>query len=135
MKAPALQQHYKEKVVPALKQKMGYTNLHQVPRLEKIVVTSCMGKAPDRKIAVDDAVNEIQKITGHLFSDKCVIRLVGVERSDHPIPVAPRIGHHLVLVLTIGVGISRQIQPPTSPPLSVGRRCQIPIHHPLVGIG
>lgn len=64
MKAPALQQHYKEKVVPALKQKMGYTNLHQVPRLEKIVVTSCMGKAPDRKIAVDDAVNEIQKITG-----------------------------------------------------------------------
>lgn len=64
MKAPALQQHYKEKVVPALQQKMGYTNLHQVPRLEKIVVTSCMGKAPDRKIAVDDAVNEIQKITG-----------------------------------------------------------------------
>jgi ribosomal protein L5 len=23
-----------------------------------------MGKAPDRKVAVDDAVNEIQKITG-----------------------------------------------------------------------
>lgn len=42
----------------------GYSNGHQVPRLEKIVVTSCMGKAPDRKVAVDDAVNEIQKITG-----------------------------------------------------------------------
>ena len=57
MSTPTLQQHYKDKVVPALKKKLGYTNLHQVPRLEKIVVTSCMGKAPDRKVAVDDAVD------------------------------------------------------------------------------
>jgi large subunit ribosomal protein L5 len=64
MKLPALQQHYKDKVVPALQKKLGYTNIHQVPRLEKIVVTSCMGKAPDRKVAVDDAVAEIAKITG-----------------------------------------------------------------------
>ncbi|MCU0781877.1 MAG: 50S ribosomal protein L5 [Akkermansiaceae bacterium] len=64
MNTPPLQQHYKDKVVPALKEKFGYTNPHQVPRLEKIVVTSCQGKAPDRKIAVDDAVAEIAKITG-----------------------------------------------------------------------
>ncbi|MFR4416771.1 MAG: 50S ribosomal protein L5 [Akkermansia sp.] len=38
--------------------------MHQIPRLEKIVVTSCMGKHPDRKQAVEDAVNEIAKITG-----------------------------------------------------------------------
>jgi large subunit ribosomal protein L5 len=64
MSTPVLQQHYKDKVVPALQKKHGYTNIHQVPRLEKIVVTSCMGKAPDRKVAVDDAVVEIGKITG-----------------------------------------------------------------------
>lgn len=64
MSTPTLQQHYKDKAVPALTKKLGYTNLHQVPRLEKIVITSCMGKAPDRKVAVDDAVNEIAKITG-----------------------------------------------------------------------
>jgi large subunit ribosomal protein L5 len=64
MSTPALLQHYQDKVVPALKEKLGYANVHQVPRLEKIVVTSCMGKAPDRKVAVDDAVIEIQKITG-----------------------------------------------------------------------
>lgn len=64
MSTPALQQHYQDKVIPALKEKLGYANVHQVPRLEKIVVTSCMGKAPDRKVAVDDAVAEIQKITG-----------------------------------------------------------------------
>jgi len=64
MSTPNLQKQYKEKVVPALKEKLGYANPHQVPRLEKIVVTSCMGKSPDRKLAVDDAVVEIGKITG-----------------------------------------------------------------------
>jgi len=76
MSTPALLQHYKDKVVPALTKKLGYTNPHQVPRLEKIVVTSCMGKAPDRKVAVDDAVVEISKITGQkpsvTFSKKAV---------------------------------------------------------------
>jgi large subunit ribosomal protein L5 len=64
MSTPVLLTKYKEKVVPALKQKLGYANPHQVPRLEKIVVTTCMGKSPDRKVAVDDAVIEIGKITG-----------------------------------------------------------------------
>lgn len=64
MSTPKLQQQYKEKVAPALQQKLGYQNVHQIPRLEKIVVTSCMGKSPDRKLAVDDAVLEIGKITG-----------------------------------------------------------------------
>lgn len=76
MSTPALLQHYKDKVVPALTKKLGYTNSHQVPRLEKIVVTTCMGKAPDRKVAVDDAVVEISKITGQkpsiTFSKKAV---------------------------------------------------------------
>lgn len=76
MSTNALQKHYKETVVPSLAKKLGYTNPHQVPRLEKIVVTSCMGKAPDRKVAVDDAVIEIGKITGQkpsiTFSKKAV---------------------------------------------------------------
>lgn len=76
MKLPPLQQHYKDKVVPNLQQKFGYTNPHQIPRLEKIVVTSCMGKSPDRKLAVDDAAAEITKITGQRpsisFSKKAV---------------------------------------------------------------
>jgi len=64
MTTPTLLKHYKDKVVPALQQKLGYTNIHQIPRLEKIVITSCMGKAPDRKVAVDDAVVEISRISG-----------------------------------------------------------------------
>ncbi len=61
---PNLKKLYQDEVAPALMQKFGYKSTMQIPRLEKIVVTSCMGKHPDRKQAVEDAVNEIAKITG-----------------------------------------------------------------------
>jgi large subunit ribosomal protein L5 len=87
MNIPKLQKYYLEKAVPALKSKLGYTNPHQIPRLEKIVVTSCMGKSPDRKLAVDDAVNEISKITGQkpsiTFSKKAVANFK--LRADEPL--------------------------------------------------
>ncbi len=60
----SLEKHYRDVVFPALQKELGYANPHQVPRLEKIVVTSCMGKHADRKQAVEDAVEEISKITG-----------------------------------------------------------------------
>ena len=61
---PRLQTQFREKIAPALKEKLGLTNPHQIPRLEKIVVTSGMGSQMDRKAAVDDAVTEIARITG-----------------------------------------------------------------------
>ncbi|MEG1508544.1 MAG: 50S ribosomal protein L5 [Akkermansia sp.] len=64
MSTPTLLKYYREKVAPALQAKHAYKNVNQIPQLEKIVVTSCMGKHPDRKQAVEDAVNEISKITG-----------------------------------------------------------------------
>ena len=36
--------HYREKVVPELKQKLGYKNVMAVPRLEKIVISMGLGK-------------------------------------------------------------------------------------------
>ena len=61
---PTLQTYYKDKVIPALTESQGYTNPHQVPCLEKIVVTTHVGNAADRKQAVEDAVEDICKITG-----------------------------------------------------------------------
>ena len=61
---PNLLKEYKERVVPALQSKFGYANLHQVPKLEKIVINTCVGKESDRKQAVEDAVDEISRITG-----------------------------------------------------------------------
>jgi large subunit ribosomal protein L5 len=61
---PLLVNEYHERVVPALKERFGFANIHQVPRLEKIVINSCVGKESDRKQAVEDLVAEITLITG-----------------------------------------------------------------------
>lgn len=62
---PTLQVYYEEKLVPALQEKLGLKNINEVPRLEKVVVTSHCGRfINDRKAAVEDTVEEITKITG-----------------------------------------------------------------------
>jgi len=54
---------YKSEVVPALKEKRKYTNVHQIPRMEKIVVN--MGvSASLEKGAVEDAAKDLALITG-----------------------------------------------------------------------
>lgn len=58
-----LYEKYKSEVVPALKEKHKYSNVHQIPRLEKIVVN--MGvSASLEKSAIDDAAKDLQQITG-----------------------------------------------------------------------
>jgi len=62
--AVELYTHYKERVVAALKQRHGYQNLHQVPRVKKVVINSCIGSHPDGKQALEDAKTEIALISG-----------------------------------------------------------------------
>jgi large subunit ribosomal protein L5 len=58
-----LYEKYKNEVVPALKQKHNYTNVHQIPCLEKIVVN--MGiSASLEKNAIEDAAKDLSLITG-----------------------------------------------------------------------
>jgi len=54
---------YAEVVVPALKEKWKYTNIHQVPRLQKIVVKMGWSTLIE-KGAIDDAMKEMAQITG-----------------------------------------------------------------------
>ena len=62
MKARLYDKYVKE-VVPALKDKRKYGNVHQVPRMEKIVVN--MGiSASLEKSAIDDASKDLALITG-----------------------------------------------------------------------
>ncbi len=62
--AVELYEYYKTRVVPALQQQRGYTNIHQVPRIEKVVVNTCVGSQQDVKQALEDAKEEIALITG-----------------------------------------------------------------------
>jgi large subunit ribosomal protein L5 len=60
---PRIYEKYVNEVKPALVEKRKYKNVHQVPRLEKIVVN--MGvSASLEKGAIDDAVKDLTTITG-----------------------------------------------------------------------
>jgi large subunit ribosomal protein L5 len=60
---PRLYEKYLNEVRPALTTKRGYKNVHQVPRMEKIVVN--MGvSASLEKGAIEDAVKDLSQITG-----------------------------------------------------------------------
>lgn len=60
---PRLYEKYVSEVMPALKQKRGYANIHLIPKIEKIVVN--MGvSASLEKGAIDDAAKDLAAITG-----------------------------------------------------------------------
>ena len=61
---PELQKLYKEKILPELRERFGFTNVHQVPRLDKIVLNCGIGSQPDRKQAAEDAAHDLGLITG-----------------------------------------------------------------------
>jgi large subunit ribosomal protein L5 len=56
--------HYKDRVVPALRERHNYNNVHQIPKIEKIVVNTSVGSQPDIKQAMDEAKAELALITG-----------------------------------------------------------------------
>jgi large subunit ribosomal protein L5 len=58
-----LKKVYLEIVVPSLMKKMGYKNIHEVPKIEKIVLNSSFGADMD-KTGVADLRNDIANLSG-----------------------------------------------------------------------
>lgn len=59
-----MQERYNKEVAPALLKSFGFTNVMQVPRLEKIVVNIGLGEALDNPKALEAAVTDLTTITG-----------------------------------------------------------------------
>jgi len=59
-----LHDFYRENVVGQLREKFGYANLMQVPRLQKITINMGLGEAVADKKVLDKAVSELALITG-----------------------------------------------------------------------
>jgi large subunit ribosomal protein L5 len=55
---------YKEEVVPALMKEKGYTNVNEVPALNKIVLNMRMGDIKDNSKSISAAVKEFESICG-----------------------------------------------------------------------
>ena len=59
-----LQDRYQKEITKQLAQKLGRTNPHSLPRLEKIVVNMGVGKALQDKNRIDQAAEQLGQITG-----------------------------------------------------------------------
>ena len=61
---PRLKEDYSNKIVNELKDKLGLTNIMQVPTLDKIVISRGVGAAVSDKKLIDYAVEELTLISG-----------------------------------------------------------------------
>jgi large subunit ribosomal protein L5 len=61
---PRLKEEYTNKIVNSLVEEFGYSNVMQVPKLQKIVVSKGVGAAVADKKLIDHALEELTKITG-----------------------------------------------------------------------
>src|SRR5215213_2700552 len=61
---PRLKTKYRTEILPQLKEQFGFTNVHQVPGLVKIVVNTGVGDAARDGKIIDGAVADLTKITG-----------------------------------------------------------------------
>jgi large subunit ribosomal protein L5 len=59
-----LRTEYNEKFVAELQKELKLKNVHQVPRVEKVVINVGLGRAKDDKKTIEAAKNTLRKITG-----------------------------------------------------------------------
>ena len=62
--APRLKEKYSQEVIPDMRERFGYGNDLQVPRLEKIVVNMGVGEGAQDAKSMDAAIKDLTIITG-----------------------------------------------------------------------
>jgi large subunit ribosomal protein L5 len=62
--ATTLQETYNAKIVAKLKEQFGYQNIHQVPKVSKIIINRGLGEASQNAKALESSLNELATITG-----------------------------------------------------------------------
>ena len=60
----SLKEKYSKEIVPALKEKLGYKSVMQVPKLEKITINMGVGEASKDKGVLANAVKDLEAIAG-----------------------------------------------------------------------
>lgn len=64
MATPRLLDRYRQEIVPALREEFSYRNVHQVPRVEKVVLNVGVGEATQNPKLLERAVEELGQISG-----------------------------------------------------------------------
>ncbi len=61
---PRLKLKYRNEIAAALKEQFGFTNVHQVPRIVKVVVNTGVGEAARDSKVIEGAIKDLTAITG-----------------------------------------------------------------------
>lgn len=59
-----LKTYYQDTIIPKLKEQFGYSNIHQVPKVTKVVINRGLGEASQNAKALESSLTELAKITG-----------------------------------------------------------------------
>jgi hypothetical protein len=96
--------------------------LQQVPRVALVGIVA-VERGGDTRVGIARP----QLVAGELFADESIVGLVGVERVDHVVAVAPGIGPRFIRLEAFALGVPCQIEPVAAPALAVLRRGQQPV--------
>jgi len=88
-----LLENYKKEIISKMMEKFSYSNVMQVPKLEKIVVNTGVGEAANDSKLIDSAVKDIEAITGQ----KAQIRLAKKAISNFKLREGMKIGAKVTL--------------------------------------
>jgi large subunit ribosomal protein L5 len=61
---PRALEKYKKEIIPYMMKRFGYTNVHQVPRIEKICLNMGVGDAKQDPKLLENAINDLGQISG-----------------------------------------------------------------------
>jgi hypothetical protein len=74
-------------------------------------------------------------VARELFTNELIVRLIVVERFDHVIAIAPRLGTIHVELEAARIGVANQVEPVARPSLAVMRTGEQPVDQSLPGSG
>jgi large subunit ribosomal protein L5 len=64
MAIPRLKERYHNEIVPAMRERFGYKNVMQVPRVTKVTINMGIGEGTRDAKVVEEASNQLARITG-----------------------------------------------------------------------
>ncbi|MBI5731430.1 MAG: 50S ribosomal protein L5 [Ignavibacteriales bacterium] len=93
-KIPArLKEKYSKEIVPKLREQFGYKSIMEVPRLDRIVVNMGVGQAVQDPKILDEAVKDLETITGQ----KASVRISKKSISNFKLREGMKIGAKVTL--------------------------------------
>jgi large subunit ribosomal protein L5 len=89
--AARLRERYKSEVIPALMRDQAYTNVLQVPKLEKIVLNMGLGEAVANPKMLDGAAEELSSIAGQRANVTKAKKSIATYKLRTGMPIGARV--------------------------------------------